>query len=85
MDKSHGDGRRTGLLCANESQLAAYVDGALDALARMTLEKHLADCESCLEQVSFLVRSSNWTESPDVPSWLITKAKALVSKNRRDS
>jgi len=72
------NGRRKSWRCADESQLAAYFDGTLDATARRSLESHLADCKSCLEQISFLVHSSEWPEPTDVPGWLVTKARNLV-------
>src|SRR5258705_3601448 len=72
------NGRRTSWRCANEAQLAAYFDGTLDAGARRSLESHLADCKSCLDQISFLVHSSEWPEPADVPAWLVTKARNLT-------
>jgi len=74
---------RTSWRCANESQLAAYFDGTLDARARRSLESHLADCKSCLEQISFLVHSSEWPEPTEVPAWLVTKARNLVPDKPR--
>ena len=72
--------RRRGWRCFDDLQLAAYVDGTLDANARPSLEAHLTDCKACLRQVSFLMQSSEWPEPTDVPAWLITKAQKLVSE-----
>ena len=77
------NGRRTSWRCADESQLAAYFDGTLDAAARRSLESHLADCKSCLEQISFLVHSSEWPEPTDVPAWLVANARKLVPDKTR--
>src|SRR6266550_2121313 len=72
--------RRRGWRCFDDLQLAAYVDGTLDANARQSLEAHLTDCKTCLGQVSFLMQSSEWPEPVDVPVWLVTKAQKLVSE-----
>jgi hypothetical protein len=69
--------------CANELQLAAYVDGKLEPHARETVEAHLADCKVCLKQLSFLVQASDWPEPADVPSSLLARARSLVGNNRR--
>ena len=69
--------------CPNELQLAAYVDRRLDGKARESLEAHLADCDLCLDQVSFLVHSAAWADSVDVPAQLLTRAKNLVSDSGR--
>jgi len=71
------NGSRRGWRCADELKLASYVDGTLDVKERQLLEAHLADCKSCLEQVSFLVGSSESPDS-DVPASLIARAKNLV-------
>ena len=67
--------------CADELLLGVYADGTLDADARRSLEAHLADCQNCLAQVSFLIRTSEWT-APDAPGWLVTRARRLVSDKR---
>jgi len=82
QDGSNGE-RRTGWRCANESDLAAYADGALGSGPRASLEKHLADCASCRAQVAFLINSSDWVDPPDVPSPLLAKAKSLVPEKRK--
>ena len=76
------NGSRRGWRCADELKLASYVDGTLDVKGRQLLEAHLADCKSCLEQVSFLVGSSESPDS-DVPASLIARAKNLVREKRR--
>src|SRR5215831_9214934 len=70
-------------VCANEAQVAAYVDGALNAHARQSFESHIAECKSCLEQISFLVRSHPSVEVTNVPAALLARAKGLVPQKRR--
>lgn len=38
--------------CPSAETLAAYLDGKLPAAERAAVEKHLADCEDCFEQVA---------------------------------
>lgn len=40
------------LPCPSAETLAAYLDGKLPAAERAAVEKHLADCEDCFEQVA---------------------------------
>jgi|SRR5579859_597586 len=44
--------------CPDEQQLAAYVDQQLIGAERERVESHLAKCDSCLQQVGFLVKQS---------------------------
>lgn len=76
------EGTRRTRRCADELLLGAYVDGTLDAHARQALEAHLADCKNCRGQISFLIHASEWTAPADVPGWLVTKARTLVSAKR---
>lgn len=69
--------------CADGLELAAYVDGTLHGKARQSLETHLADCKICRSQVSFLMHTSGWPESVDIPPWLLAKAKNLVANPRK--
>lgn len=76
------EGTRRTRRCADELLLGAYADGALDAHARQALEAHLADCKNCRDQISFLIHASEWTAPTDLPGWLVTKARTLVSAKR---
>lgn len=76
------DPTRTGRVCTNEAELAAYADGALNSDARRSFESHIADCKSCLEQLSFLVRSHESAPVTDVPVELLARAKSLVRQKR---
>lgn len=53
--------------CADELQLAAYVDGTLEDESRRKFERHAADCTACLSQLSFLMKASGWDEANDAP------------------
>ena len=81
--RANRQGITTHASCANEVQLAALVDGRLEQKSRARLESHLADCESCLAQLSFLIRESEATMGAGVPQHLLTKAKKLVVDRKR--
>ena len=62
--------------CPDEHQLAAYVDQQLIGSERQRVETHLVKCDSCLQQVGFLIKQSGGANGP-VPSSLVQRAKAL--------
>ena len=64
--------------CADESQLAAYIDGGLDANERTRLEAHLAGCHACLALAAFLVRTSEAPLDVGIPQDVLRRAKELV-------
>src|SRR5258706_4438993 len=74
---------RRGWRCPDDMLLMKYVDRRLDLKARESLEAHLADCDFCLGQVSFLVHSAVWSDPSEVPPPLLARATHLVSDNRR--
>ncbi|MFS8085624.1 MAG: anti-sigma factor family protein [Acidobacteriota bacterium] len=67
-----------GWRCPDEMQLAAYVDEKLNGPARESVEAHVADCDYCLSQVSFIAQSTGWTDSIEVPAPLLARARNLV-------
>jgi len=69
--------------CPEDLQLAAYVDGTLDAATRPGLELHLADCGRCRDEISFLVRAGEWPEAEKAPPWLVRKAEELGARTQR--
>jgi hypothetical protein len=71
--------------CPEDLQLAAYVDGKLDEATRPGLERHLADCGRCCDEISFLVRAGDWPAAEQAPPWLVTKAQNLVARPSRKS
>jgi hypothetical protein len=66
--------------CPNEMQLAAYVEHKLQGSTRDFVEKHVADCEFCLSQISFLVHAADQTDSSEVPTSVLRRARDLVPK-----
>ncbi|MGH9871455.1 MAG: zf-HC2 domain-containing protein [Pyrinomonadaceae bacterium] len=65
--------------CPDETRLAAYADRELTGDLKESLERHLAGCDSCLAQVSFLTKSAEWTDHEVVPAHLLARARELVS------
>jgi len=62
--------------CPAEQQLAEYADRQLIGDERHAVEGHLAQCDTCAEQVAFLVRAVPAQLEP-VPDELLRKAVAL--------
>lgn len=71
-----GEGRRW--QCPDESQLAAYVDGRLEASEREKIKAHLADCNFCLDQVAFVARIERATLPESVPASVLSRARELA-------
>ena len=70
---------RRGVRCPEENRLAAFVDGQLTGNARRTFQRHVSDCQSCLEAIGFLTRSAEWDDEPEVPRYLVAKSRGLVA------
>ncbi len=69
--------------CLGETQIAAYADRQLAGQAKERVETHLADCDFCLDQVAFLIRTQR-AESPEpVPDWLLLRARKLTGEKTR--
>ena len=66
--------------CPDESRIAGYVDGGLDAPARQELEQHLADCGHCLALVGLLSRERSASASESRPSAVLAQAGARAWK-----
>jgi hypothetical protein len=71
---------RRGWRCPDEAKIAAYVGHQLEGPVRQTMETHLADCDYCLEQVSFLAQSADWTNFDALPPQLLSRARNLVPR-----
>lgn len=63
--------------CLDENQLAAYVDAGLEVRERERVEKHLATCSFCLDQVGHLLRTEDVFPA-DVPAKLLARAIGLA-------
>lgn len=69
--------------CLDEAQLAAYVDGLLDAATRESAERHLADCRHCRSQAAFLARGEESSENVEVPGDVLARAREMVTAQPR--
>ena len=49
--------------CLDEEQLAGYLEGSLSEVERDRVERHLADCEKCLDE---FVLSRNMVQGSSV-------------------
>lgn len=74
---------RTGRFhCPDEHQLAAYVDQQLIGAERERVERHLAKCDSCLQQVGFLMKESP-VPPVSAPIALVLRARQLEPAETR--
>lgn len=64
--------------CPSEQTIAAYADQQLIASERYVIEKHLSNCDRCLQQVGFLARTDG--ASYDVPAALLQTALNRTSR-----
>jgi hypothetical protein len=74
---------RGGRRCPDDRQLAAFVEQRLGDSERAAMEAHLADCDSCRGQVSFLIKAAEWPAPAPVPHHLLREARGLVSGKPR--
>ncbi len=74
---------RLGLRCLNEFDLAAYADHLVTEEERANIQAHLADCESCLDQVRFLVRVRKIAAPDSIPGALLSRARQLAGSEAR--
>lgn len=64
--------------CLDESQIAAYADHQLTGREKERAEAHLADCDFCLDQVAFLVRTQNAEMPEQVSEALLVRTRKLA-------
>lgn len=67
--------------CPDEHGLAAYADQQLIGAERERVESHLSKCDSCLQQVAFLIRHAQAAAS--VPPRFLVRARQLESGAQR--
>ena len=79
--RSFEPGSRFG--CPEENKLAAFVDGQLTVSERSKFERHMSNCQSCLAAIGFLSRSAEWDDPPEIPPYLLARARRLAGANRR--
>lgn len=70
--------------CPDEHHLAAYVDQQLIGAERERVESHLAKCDSCLQQVGFLIKQSQVVASA-APASLVHRAEQLETAAQEDA
>lgn len=70
--------------CPDEHHLAAYVDQQLIGAERERVESHLAKCNSCLQQVGFLVKQSQVVAGA-APAALVHRAEHLETEAHEDA
>ena len=68
--------------CPNENELAAYIEGQFAGIKRQRLEGHFANCNWCLEALSFLGQSSGQPAPDSVPGHLLTRARMLAQNEQ---
>jgi Putative zinc-finger len=68
--------------CPDEATLAAFVDGTLPESARSRVQSHLADCETCLQDVAATLRARE-TPLPEVPARLLARAREFAKSTAR--
>lgn len=70
--------------CPDEHHLAAYVDQQLIGTERERVESHLAKCDSCLQQVGFLINQSQVVAGA-APASLVHRAEQLQTAAHEDA
>lgn len=68
--------------CPPQQELAGYADRQLMGTRRLAVERHLASCDACTEQVAFLVRTAQM-QGEQVPAELMNKALATAKREIR--
>lgn len=76
-----GEGRRW--RCLDESQIAAYIDGQLEASERERIKAHLPDCNFCLDQVAFAAGIEKAKLPDGAPASLLSRARDLAGSRSR--
>ena len=71
---------RRGWRCPDEIQLAAYVDSKLQGSTREFVEMHVADCDFCLNQISFLAQAADQKDPTEIPAPVLSRARDLVPR-----
>jgi putative zinc finger protein len=64
--------------CPGLTTVVAYADGRLEGRSQLQLERHLAVCGHCLDEVAFLLRSQESEQVFDVTPALLARARALA-------
>ena len=73
---------QAGWRCPDEMALAAFVEHRASAREVERIESHLADCAACLDQVTFLVREPEASDSSIAPH-VQSRARDLITDRPR--
>jgi hypothetical protein len=74
---------KRGWRCPSDDDIAAYADHHLQGREKERIETHLADCDFCLSQVSFLAHVDPARVPVDVPDALLARARGLHPPSER--
>jgi hypothetical protein len=74
---------KRGWRCPSDGDIAAYADHRLEGRDKERVETHLANCDFCLSQVSFLAQVDSAQLPVDVPDALLARAQALQPARER--
>ena len=72
------------VVCPDDHEIAAYVDGELADQSRGQFEQHLADCDFCIRRVGFLSRLRDTEPAECVPELLLARARRLGTAPRHE-
>ena len=70
--------------CAQDLEIAAYVDAALASQARLKLQRHLADCAVCNRRVGVLMQSLRDADDADpAPQAALERARRVGRRTQK--
>ena len=75
--------RGRGWRCPGEDTLAAYIEQKVFGGERARIERHLAACGACRDQVGFLLRAQAEPAPESVPAGWLVRARALGPASTR--
>ena len=64
--------------CPDDSELASYMEGGLSEQNHNKFERHLSDCDFCMERVGLLGRAKDIEAGNRVPDLVLARSKKLV-------
>ncbi len=73
--------------CPGDIVLAQYIDDALNDIDKQKMERHLVECNDCLDQIILhktILQEEALEGLPDVPPSLVHKAMDLVTEKKKD-
>jgi hypothetical protein len=71
------DSARKGWRCPPPTTVAAYVDGRLEGPSHLRVERHLADCSHCLNEVGLLVHAQELGQTDQPSSEVLAHVRSL--------